>query len=651
MSDRPPAPSPSTDVPAPRPRLLLRLGVPAVLLAGTGGLLAWTAGDALRPPLEVDARRVVVVETTLAATTRATAPTGTSGDAADVPATAGVGDAIEPSSDPVPPPSNDADPATSADRADGDEPDVPITDVDGLPALALVDAPPLTRAAGWVEPNPLPVTIGTLVPGRIAALPVLEGQTVRAGDLVARLVDDEYRLAVDAAAADLAVREAELAAARAAARRAETDWDEPVEFERAVAAAEAALASAEGELARLPARLAADRAVLAELEEDLERRQAADAAGASSAIELSRARHRAEAQRSRVLALQAERAILAANVSAARAERRAAVRRLDLRAEDRERRDAARARVESAEAAVRQAAAALDRARLDLGRTVLRAPIDGVVLRLHRTVGDHINPNMDEHGSSSLATLYDPSNLQVRVDVPLGDVPKVRRGQACAVTLEALPNVQLPGRVLRFVGSANIQRNTLQVKVELGAVDPALRERVRPEMLAQVRFLDADARVTAATSSGGRAERRPGEPPLAGAARSVPVEASPAAASASSSPRSAPDARTPRVRIEPDLLVTAEGGAFRAWIVEDLRGDVGRARPVVVTLARGTVLEGASMVDVAGGLRPGDLVIDPRSADGLAAGRRVRVRSATGGTVAAAPRLPSPSFPTGGDDA
>jgi multidrug efflux pump subunit AcrA (membrane-fusion protein) len=74
--------------------------------------------------------------------------------------------------------------------------------------------------------------------------------------------------------------------------------------------------------------------------------------------------------------------------------------------------------------------------------------------------------------------------LQVRVDVPLADFSKLRVGSRAEVVTEALPELVLHGKLIRIVHEANIQRNTVPVKVAIE--NPS--EVLKPEMLARVRF-------------------------------------------------------------------------------------------------------------------------------------------------------------------
>src|SRR5262249_60892163 len=90
---------------------------------------------------------------------------------------------------------------------------------------------PLFQAAGWVEPRPTPLLVTALAEGVVEQLLVVEGQAVKAGEPVARLVDADARLALDAALADVPLREAELAAARATSVAAQTSVAQPVHLE------------------------------------------------------------------------------------------------------------------------------------------------------------------------------------------------------------------------------------------------------------------------------------------------------------------------------------------------------------------------------------------------------------------------------------
>jgi multidrug efflux pump subunit AcrA (membrane-fusion protein) len=92
--------------------------------------------------------------------------------------------------------------------------------------------------------------------------------------------------------------------------------------------------------------------------------------------------------------------------------------------------------------------------------------------------------------------MYQPASLQVRVDARFEDIPKVSLGQAVRISNPALAE-PIMGTVLFVSSEANIQKNTLQVKVAIDAANEILK----PEMLVEVSFLspkqDAEGAKTA----------------------------------------------------------------------------------------------------------------------------------------------------------
>ena len=252
----------------------------------------------------------------------------------------------------------------------------------------------------------------------------------------------------------------------------------------------AALAESEAELARLPSRIDSAVATLARLDEELERIEASTAMGATNEFEVIVARQRAAAQRADVAALRAQDRVLSARVERLRAELRAAERDLDLRIEDQRRLNAATAALRRADAEAARARVDRDEAALELERMVIRAPSAGAVQRRMKVPGDKVVRMMDDPHSAHLVHLYDPSRLQVRVDVPLADAARVSVGQICDIVVEVLPDRTFRGEVLRITREADLQKNTLQVKVGVLDPDPILR----PEMLTRVRFLSEASR-------------------------------------------------------------------------------------------------------------------------------------------------------------
>ena len=113
-------------------------------------------------------------------------------------------------------------------------------------------------------------------------------------------------------------------------------------------------------------------------------------------------------------------------------------------------------------------------AKLRLDRMTIRAPIDGRVYQLVAFPGTTLAggmgpvPNAD---GSTVVTLYRPDMLQVRVDVRFADIPKVSLGQPVLINNPALSE-PISGKVLFVSSEANIQKNTLEVKVGIDSPSP-----------------------------------------------------------------------------------------------------------------------------------------------------------------------------------
>ena len=142
----------------------------------------------------------------------------------------------------------------------------------------------------------------------------------------------------------------------------------------------------------------------------------------------------------------------------------------------------ARAMIAAAEAAARNAQIGVD-------YTLIRAPFDGIVLSKSANVGDMITPFSNASESKgAVVTIADMSSLEVEADVSESSVAKVRVGQPCEITLDALPDVRFLGRISRMVPTVDRAKATVMTKVKFEAIDP----RVLPEMSAKVAFLSRE---------------------------------------------------------------------------------------------------------------------------------------------------------------
>ena len=352
-------------------------------------------------------------------------------------------------------------------------------------AAAEREGTPLFQAAGWIEPRPTPVRAAALAPGVVEQLLVVEDQPVSAGDPVAELIKDDARLAYERATADQQLREAELDEATASLRAADTRLQQPVHLEAELAAAHAALAKVTTQLTNLPFEIRRAEAELEFARSDHEGKQSAE--GAVAGREIDEARSRLDTAHALVEELQDRATSLRSEESALSGRCKALGTQLELLADEIKAKGEAEARVKAAEARVEQARVAVAEAKLRLDRMTVRSPIDGRVFRLIGHPGARIGSGMTQmegHDGSTIVTLYQPEMLQVRVDVRFEDVPQVSLHQTVAIDNAALA-APLTGSVLFVSSEADIQKNTLQVKVAIDSPPPVFK----PEMLVDVTFL------------------------------------------------------------------------------------------------------------------------------------------------------------------
>ena len=346
---------------------------------------------------------------------------------------------------------------------------------------------PLFQAAGWIEPRPTSTKVPALVSGIVENLLVVEGQLVKKGDSIARLISIDAKIVVKQAQAALDEADAELRRMEALQRAAQTRFEKPVHLKFQLADAKSQLAKTEREIANLPYQIESAQAQVKYAEKSvLGKRKAGDAI---PAVVLQQAESDLASAQAKLRELQKREPSLQREMTALQDKVTATHMQLDLLVEETRQLDEAKAMVLSANASRAAAVLLLEKAELNLERTTVKAPIDGRILNLVASPGAHVSGLESHSGSQSNAVveMYDPKKLQVRADVRLEDVPLVQPGQRVDIeTASSATTIQ--GRVLQPNSTANIQKNTLEVKVEL--LDPP--DSIRPEMLVTATFKAPD---------------------------------------------------------------------------------------------------------------------------------------------------------------
>lgn len=438
---------------------------------------------------------------------------------------------------------------------------------------------PLFKAAGWVEPRPTPIRVAALAEGVIKDLLVVEDQAVAKDEPIAMLVDDDAKLSLDAAKATVALRTAELKQSQATLDAAMTNLEEPTYLQASAAESDADLAEVETKLVTLPFQTSAAAAKLKFAEATLKAQR--EAGNAVSEIELDEALSMRDEMKAmfdeftrRKTSLEAERKALAAK-------RDADKRRLKLKTDERRAVGESQALQESAIAKLDQAQVAVDEAQLQLDRMTIRSPVDGRVMHLLTSPGTHLmggRGKLGEHDGGVVVTLYQPKKLQIRVDVRFEDLPQTGRDQPVLIESPALLE-PLNGRVLFPTSFADIQKNTLSVKVVID--DPP--EVMKPDMLVDVTFLSPERNSEADSAK--------------------------------------PDSSTPmRIYVPRRLVKTDDSGSF-VWVADLAARTAHRKR---ITLKNPSAV--GDMLEVADGLNIASRLIES-STESLNDGDRIEVTS------------------------
>ena len=141
-----------------------------------------------------------------------------------------------------------------------------------------------------------------------------------------------------------------------------------------------------------------------------------------------------------------------------------------------------------AQANLKHAEAEIAYARFNVGQCQITSPINGVVLKKYRELGDTINYGGDIEaggGTTDIVQLADTGDMRVEADISENDIAKVVMGMPAIVVLDAYPERNFDARIAKIYPEADRQKGTLKVEVKILKPDLAI---VRPEMSAKITF-------------------------------------------------------------------------------------------------------------------------------------------------------------------
>ncbi len=276
----------------------------------------------------------------------------------------------------------------------------------------------LLTATGTIEAEEIPVLAE--VSGTLKELKVSEGDTVKAGQEVARLQSDILQTQLSQANAGFDAARATLDEVKAGSRIQE-------------------IAAAEQEAARLKALAKGAAEDLALQEGTLARYEQLYASGAVTEHELNVQKALTEKAR--------------AQNDAAQAAYKASMARLDMLREG-----ARKEALDRAAAQVKGSQAGVDLAKSYLEKTILKAPVGGMV------IGTNFEPGEVVRQGAEVITLLNMQKLWLGTYVPENRLGEVQVGQRVELTVDSFPDKVFAGRVTFISPRAEFTPRNVQTK-------------------------------------------------------------------------------------------------------------------------------------------------------------------------------------------
>ena len=309
----------------------------------------------------------------------------------------------------------------------------------------------ILQAAGYIVAHHT-IDVNSKVTGRISWIGVEKGDKVKAGQVLVRLEDQEFRAQAEQARGAVGMAKARLEQLEHGSR--------PEEIQQASANLDEA------------------RANLANAKATLERTKPLVQQGVFSRQQLDDAQAKYDA------ALQHEQSL----------EKVYRLSKIGPRQEE----------IDSARAALEQAQGQLAYADSQLEATQIRAPVTGTILERTAEKGELVTAQFaaaaDTGGPrGSVVSLADLTDLQVELDISQNDFAKLGPNQKAVLTTDAYPDREYKGVINEIAPMANRQKATVQVKVKILSPDDYLR----PEENANVRFIAEQKSASTQTISAG----------------------------------------------------------------------------------------------------------------------------------------------------
>lgn len=133
----------------------------------------------------------------------------------------------------------------------------------------------------------------------------------------------------------------------------------------------------------------------------------------------------------------------------------------------------ANAQLDNALATLQQRRASLESAEIDLGRTKIRSPIDGVVIERAIDQGQTVAASLSSPILFSIA--QDLSQVQIEANVDEADIGNIKKGNQATFTVDAYPDAEFSGEVAQVRLAPNEENNVVTYTVIVTAGNPDLK--------------------------------------------------------------------------------------------------------------------------------------------------------------------------------
>jgi HlyD family secretion protein len=345
-------------------------------------------------------------------------------------------------------------------------------------------------ASGKVQPVQS-VNISPKSPGLLADLNVEQGDTVKQGQIIARMDNSEIKMRILQYQANLAQAKAQLAESEAGSRPEE------------IAQAKARVDQAQAQLA-----IIRDGNRLQEIQQA---QAQVDSAKASVALTQSRVKRYQDLAKDGAISQDSLEQYVSEN-SKAKANLEEAQRRLSLLKVGNRNQDIQKQaaivnqekeglrklengnrpqEIARLKAAVASAEAQLKQQQVQLEDTIIRAPFSGIVTQRYATVGGYVSPAISASSNASATSTSIVSfakGLEVLANVPEVDISQIKQQQKVEITIDAYPEEVFQGQVRLIAPEAVVDQNVTSFQVRVAIKTGA--EKLRSGMnVSEVTFL------------------------------------------------------------------------------------------------------------------------------------------------------------------